>query len=209
MNRYIKAMEIGLANEEKGISYFDLKEQLQRELGTKFCENSESTFVYWFIDNFTYRYGKNDYNSFRSKWLKCLEYNAGNEKNIVEDITIKGFLINKFFLNGNASKQYLDYVELQESRIAATQAHKQSNISIWIALIAIVISGGLGTYSIFSSPKPPYEVKVIEDRTSVRQLEKKIKGLEVNYQKENEKLKNELYEAKTTISTLKGEKTLK
>lgn len=52
LNRYIKAMEIGLNNEERGITYFDLVEELEKELNFKFGEQSKLTFLVWFSQNF-------------------------------------------------------------------------------------------------------------------------------------------------------------
>ncbi|MEM6813280.1 MAG: hypothetical protein AAF600_02685 [Bacteroidota bacterium] len=97
----------------------------------------------------------------------------------------------KYWQDGNANKQYLDYLELQESRKAATTARKQSSWSIGIALLAIVVSSLLGLYSINSAPKPiqpPYDVKIIEDRSGADELNK-----------ENDSLRNRLYEANILI----------
>ena len=52
MNRYIKAMEIGLANEENGISYFDLVYELHGSKEKCFSEGAEITFYSWFKNNF-------------------------------------------------------------------------------------------------------------------------------------------------------------
>jgi|SRR5690606_32637436 len=52
MNRYIKAMEIGLANEKEGISYFELLEKMQKDLGYTFNRSAEATFLSWFDENF-------------------------------------------------------------------------------------------------------------------------------------------------------------
>ena len=51
-NRYIKAMEIGLAYEDVGITYPNLINKIQQHTG-KMTLYAESTFYYWFIDNFS------------------------------------------------------------------------------------------------------------------------------------------------------------
>ncbi|GBF18228.1 hypothetical protein C21_00385 [Arenibacter sp. NBRC 103722] len=201
MNRYIKAMEIGLANEEKGISYINLVDQMQNELGYKFSYSAELTFMEWFNSNFTSDMVKMDYYNNTGKLRDYQSKRDGakvnHNKSMNADI-IRNILSVNHFLNGEASKQYLDYLELKESRIAAIQARKQSNFSIGIAIGAILISSVLGWYSIKIAPEPPYDVKVIEDKTRSKELEK-----------ENRELKEELFKAEIMVKVFeaKEEKT--
>lgn len=167
MNRYINAMEIGNANEKDGITYFELVNQLEKIMGYKFDSNSESTFYYWFVDNFsTY----NNEIKLNSRW-KADFHSYLNKKHQFSrldiDIQNKGhqmeinFKLIQWFLNGEASKQYLDYIELSESRIAATDARQKSIVSIRIAVAALLASAILGIYSIYPNPKTPYDVRII------------------------------------------------
>jgi len=188
-------MEIGLANEEKGISYFDLVEQVQTSLGFKFGKQSELTFLIWFGNNFSKsekRLNHEDYSNF--KWLQELRSSGVLDASLKQRAdTVKSRLSFKYWLDGLAAKQYLDYVELQESRKAAIQARKQSNKSIWIAIGAIIVSSALGLYSLYNTsepPQPPFEVKVIEDKTNTKQLQKRV-----------DSLKNEIYEAQMIIDS--------
>lgn len=104
MNRYIKAMEIGLVNEENGISYLELKYNLLNSLSITFDENSESTFIYWFVENFRYRNGWYDNSSFRFKWLGYLDYENGDLTKLNDHLFIQGFFSESHFLNGQAAK---------------------------------------------------------------------------------------------------------
>src|SRR5690606_25698802 len=81
------------------------------------------------------------------------------------NVRLYDYLNQKWFLNGEASKQYLDYLELQEARLAAIQSRKQSNWSIVIAVGAIVLSTVFGIISMYQqeNAQPPYEVKIIEN----------------------------------------------
>src|SRR5690606_10434928 len=111
-------------------------------------------------------------------------YHKNGIKKRESNLTIKGkFLFEqldskKWFLNGEAAKQYLDYQELVLARKTATEAKKQSNVSIWLAITAIIVSAVVGIVSIVidlnvpTPPKPPYDVKVIEDNAHTKELER-------------------------------------
>lgn len=181
-NRYIKAMEIGLANEEKGISYFDLVKELEKQPNSKFGKESELTFLVWFSQNFR-RSDKDLTRGDVENYRWHLKLRDGEDLSDVQKRTannIESKLKFKYWLNGEAAKQYLDYQELVESRKASTQAKKQSNISIILAILAIIISTVLG-YS-------TQDVKIVEDGTRTLQLER-----------ENSQLKDELYKAEMML----------
>ena len=63
-------MEIGLAHEDIGITYIDLIDKLQEETG-KMSPYAESTFYYWFIDNFS---ATNIDTKLASDWKNQFEY---------------------------------------------------------------------------------------------------------------------------------------
>lgn len=204
MNRYIKAMEIGNANEVEGISYFELVHYLFSTKEKVFTMNAEKTFCVWFMDNFspfdpeyqshTKFNASSDFRQFLIDNSKTPSYHARGSNPRIYD-----YLDQKWFLNGDASKQYIDYLELKESRIAATHARKQSNYSIRIAVGAILISTILGLASLLYQPEqaqPPFDVKVIEDKTGNKELEKK-----------NKELKEKLYKAELFIRVLEGEQS--
>ena len=201
MNRYIKAMEIGLANEERGISYINLIDKLQKDLGYKLSYSAELTFMEWFISNFTSDTVNIDYhnniNKLRDYQSKRDGAKINPPKSLNADLMLQKLSI-RHFLSGQASKQYLDYLELKESRLAATQARKQSNYSIGIAIAAIVLSGVLGIASLMyqtDNVKPPFDVKAIEDLTGKDKLFE-----------ENKELKEKLYKAELMISLYESDK---
>lgn len=118
MNRYIKAMEIGLANEENGITYFDLSAQVQKELKIKFGRQSELTFLVWFGENFSksdINLKKEDYNNFKY-WHSGESDTPINEAQNKRVSSIKFRLGLRYWLNGTAAKQYLDYKEYKAAR---------------------------------------------------------------------------------------------
>ncbi|MCR9228857.1 MAG: hypothetical protein NXH90_15670 [Flavobacteriaceae bacterium] len=196
-NRYIKAMEIGLAREKEGISYFDLIAELEKQPDFKFGNESELTFLVWFSQNFR-RSDKDLTRGDVQKYRWHIKQRNGDNLSVEQQRTaevIVNDLKYKYWLNGEASKQYLDYQELVESRKAATQAKKQSNISIGIAIFALLVSAGVGILSVivdlvayYKSPVPPYDVKIMEDNTRTQQLER-----------ENGQLKEELYKAEMML----------
>jgi hypothetical protein len=190
MNRYIKAMEIGLAHENVGITYNDLISKIQEDSG-RMTIYAESTFYYWFVDNFS---ATNIESKLYSGWKTNFEYYYYFKHSINKpkgNLTESGEVLYrqldsvKWFLNGEASKQYLDYLELQESRQTAQDARKASkeanekaSKSIRLAIWAIVVSAAVGLFSIIvdlvafsKSPVPPYDVKVIENDAQTKELE--------------------------------------
>ncbi|MDO6819073.1 hypothetical protein [Zobellia sp. 1_MG-2023] len=191
MNRYIKAMEIGRANEENGITYFDLVKEVEKGLDRKFNESSEATFYDWFTDSFIKKGGNDELKEQMFRW-KIRNYFTNKYVNPDSRFKesrdwkdVENILNTHYFLNGITSKQYLDYLELKEARKNAKQATGFSLFSIFVAVAAIVI----GAIQSISSPKPPYEVQVIEDRTRTKEL-----------QQENQDLKEELYKAQMLIA---------
>jgi len=181
-------MEIGLAHEDKGITYFELVYAIHGTKEKVFTTEAEYTFFNWFIENFDGVEGVAWLGNVNLSALfhKFLTYNEKANTYHVRRTNSKMFdyLNVPFFLRGHAAKQYLDYVELQESRKTAMEAKKQSNVSIWLAVGAIVISTILGWASLNSTQN----VKVIEDTTKTQLIEK-----------ENQHLKDELYKAEMML----------
>ncbi|WP_421812445.1 hypothetical protein [Flagellimonas sp.] len=186
-NRYIKAMEIGLAHEKKGITYNDLIDKIQHDIG-RMSLYAESTFYYWFIDNFSAtNIETKNYSGWKSQFEYYYYFKHGINKpksNLTEsgESLYRQLEKIKWFLNGEASKQYGDYQELvesrqiaQDARKASTEANKKASKSIRLAIASIVISGIVGVASIIidlRAPKPPYDVRVIENKTKTERLEK-------------------------------------
>ena len=192
-NRYIKAMEIGEAHEDEGISYFDLVLGINNMNNKPMGEHAEKTFFEWFMDNFTLYRGKKELKSYSVYFKAYLKQKHGNEVNLNTLPHLNGLIARldeKFFLDGQAAKQYLDYKELQQSVKSAQSARFWAIISIIVALIAI----GISAYSVFASPNPPYDVKIIEDNTKVKEL-----------QNENDQLKEKLYKAEMMVKVLEDE----
>lgn len=185
-------MEIGSKNLEKGITYPDMLNTLKNKSKTEILATPDSNFNFamWFINNFSCRDFDSNYNSnnrdFKYKIYRyyfklkghllsesvMLQYEESkpttSEAINAYIITkyIRKFFKQKFFLNGETNKQYIDYLELKESRISSKQALKKANISILVAVIALLISAGFSGLEYFKEepnyPQPPFEVKVKE-----------------------------------------------
>ena len=207
MNRYIKAMEIGLANEDEGISYFDLIKGLDKFKGKSMGEEAEMTFFTWFNENFTSGEGKVDAQGYSGYFIQYLKSKDKDGSKIQKDKeqyvdALKKDLAKKYFLDGQAAKQYLDYQELQQSvqtakdaQTASIEANQKSTTSIRIAIAALIASAVLGIVQIVASRNPTYEVKIIEDNTKVNEL-----------QKENVNLREKLYKAEMMVKVLEETK---
>lgn len=198
MNRYIKAMQIGLAHEKDGISYHELLTKLETMLGEKMDSGAEKTFVVWFVENFTADNRKGNNQTILGNFNKYINIrNAKEDKGKLEHseyLMVKKLLSKRHWLDGATAKQYLDYQELQDSRKAAIQAKKQSNVSIAIAIFALLVSTGFGIISLSNSPKPPYDVRVIDDISRTRQLEQ-----------DNSELREKLYKTELQIKVYEAD----
>lgn len=56
-----------------------------------------------------------------------------------------------FILSYEAAFNYLDFLELQQARENARDAHRSSTAAIWIAIASMIISGVLSVWQIYSS----------------------------------------------------------
>lgn len=169
--------------------------------------DSKFNFVLWFVDNFscTKTYYQRQNSDFRFNVIFFYRHMKGisltddeiqyytENKNVVDskftqtdhrkyhtDVYIKEFFKQSFFLNGSTNKQYIDYLELVESRESSQQALEKADESIKLAtessksarnalvvsIITAIASIGLSIYEM-NKPKPeclqlPYEAKVIQ-----------------------------------------------
>jgi|SRR5690606_16538487 len=166
-NRYIIAMEIGNENEGNGVTYHELVKELEKRRGEPLTKYGECTFMQWFLENYSTPSKPKDINlMYRYKY--CIEYvKQKHGENFADEIKSsiskykKNVLDIKTFLNGDASKKYIDYLELVEARQSSKKAIKKANTSIWIAIITMFISIVFSIWNINTQPKPPLEVKVI------------------------------------------------
>lgn len=188
-------MEIGLANEKEGISYHDLLEKIEAKFDTLNI-GAEKTFLSWFLENFSSEDGKT-----KNKYILAyhIYYMAdkhqsdaatGHQQDEINEI--RTLLSKKYWLDGTASKQYVDYLELVEARTSSKKA-------IGIAIVAILITGFI-SFLEYNKPEPiipqqPYDVKVIENNPKVQELEKEVK-----------ELTSELHKAEMLISSFESEK---
>lgn len=99
----------------------------------------------------------------------------------------------KFVLSGKTFKQYIDYLELKESREQALKANKTAKVSILIAMITLFASTIIPLFS-KPIPQPPLEVEVIDDKVQNQAMELEIRTL-----------KKELQRVETLILTYKSD----
>ena len=201
-NIYIKAIEIGFKN-PKGITYFDLKEQIEREIEFSSVPEAQVTFIDWFLEYF---YSPEVVEPDIDRVLiSSKAYLLGHSTDSSYKRNYDNILGKLFFIKGLTLKYYLDYKELQEARdysqkaltksneslVLSRKSLKVSNKSFLVALLAFAIPTILTFWFNITSEdpiKPPYEVIIIEDNTSTPQLEKEVK-----------ELRDQLYEAKMLI----------
>jgi hypothetical protein len=197
-NRYIIAMEIGLDNEAEGITYHQLVDELEKHRGISLTKYAECTFMQWFLENYSTPSKPSDANS-EKRYKYCIYFvkkKHGKEYAEKTNQSIKEYenkILNvKCFINGDASKKYVDYLELVESRESSKQAIKKANDSIWLAIAAMVISIGFSIYNLNTQTEPPYKVEVINQPPQPNQ-------------KLIDSLKDELYKADRLISIYEGD----
>lgn len=160
---------------------------METELGYKFSLGAESSFFIWFADNFSSGMGKLNMGHYKRNFLRYLEDKANKDidPEFGNYLALMTILRKQYRLDGHAAKQYLDYLELVESRQTAQDAREASkkainkaDKSIKLAIWAIVVSAIVGVSSIIidivsftKSPIPPYDVKVIENDTHIKELQ--------------------------------------
>lgn len=193
-NRYIKAMEIGLSHEEEGISYFDLVYELHGTDQKQFSKEAELTFFKWFHENFdcieeNWDIRANDYKG-QFWWYLVNNEKGGDYHSSGIDRRLHNILLEPFFLRGLAAKQYLDYREYKAARKNALWATIFAIISILIAAVSFLLS----FQATKEAPRPPYDVKIIEDNTRTQQLEK-----------ENRELIDKLNKAEVTLRAFEND----
>lgn len=200
-------MELGYEN-QNGIKYSLLKQKLE-ESGITFGRFLEPAFMKWIGDSFDSDYSTELQlvNEIRKASAHIKEPDRLDAEYRRAYDTFSGKV---WVIKGSTVKQYIDYLELKESResaeraqSASIEANKKSSTSIKLAVVAIAI-GLIGTILTFvqnmDNPKTPYDVRVIEDKTKSKELEK-----------ENRELKEELFKAEMMVKVLesKQDKTTK
>lgn len=187
-NMFIKAMEIGFKYDD-GISYFNLRTKVEVATNKTLEDSKDKTFLFWFLDNFY------------SQDLDTLTKETDIQKKYRrKDPQLISMLQQKFYLRGETVKQYLDYLELKEAREHSETSHRQSIKAIRIAIASLIITAILSIVSIVISvnetspnyPSPPFEVKIIEDKTN-------------DQRKEITRLKDELTKADELIQIYEAE----
>lgn len=176
-NIYIKALEIGNSR-PNGILFNDLVEKLEEELDLELSLDAQYGLVEWFVDSFTTVDWIRENGESYKKVIPEYYQMTGHEHELI----YVDFHRAKFVLTGKSMKQYIDYLELKESRVQANRAHKMSLVSICIAVATLLISVWFSIYSA-KPPNPPYDVKIIEDKTNSLELENQIKTLKENLDK--------------------------
>lgn len=158
MNIYIKAMEIGYNNPE-GITYHDLKDEIERSLMLKIEGQMEYSFIVWFVNNFS----SSEFSSIdRVFFNKIREYIYGRYGENTRNKRAYDRLRNLFFIKGETLKQYIDYLELSHAKKSSRKAFTLSIISIIIAIVSLLVT--LVIQLVHSYPEPPYEVIVVDNK---------------------------------------------
>lgn len=136
---YVLAMEIG-SQFPDGITFDELVTKIENKSGKKISTNARYGLVEWFVEAFTTddQIRGLSHKPFETYHTMIPSY-FRNKRDIYE-LAYKDFQLAKFVLSGNTFKQYIDYLELKESREQAKKANRTAIISIIIAMITLVIS---------------------------------------------------------------------
>lgn len=144
-NIYIKTLEIGVENINKGISYNEVK----KEIGSLVPE-FETAYINWFYNNF---YNKIAWKRIMLEPLdRYIDLNNFNECN--NQIA---------YLTGDGHLKYIEYLELKEARKSAKRAYVMALIAIVISAIAASTSIVGVIKSHYNAP-PTVNVNVTNDR---------------------------------------------
>lgn len=178
---YVMAMEIG-SEFPDGITFDELIEKIEEKSGKKISINAKYGLVEWFVDAFTTddRIRASSHKPFETYHTIIPSY--FRDKRDFYEPAFQDFQRAKFVLSGKTFKQYIDYLELKESREQALKANKTAKVSIWIAMITLLASTIIPLFS-KPIPQPPFEVEVIDDRGQNHALEQEIKTLKEELQK--------------------------
>nr|WP_298997266.1 hypothetical protein [uncultured Allomuricauda sp.] len=201
-NIYIKALDIGMKN-PNGIKYQKVVEAIADVINENLNTQAEYNFIEWLVDNFHNSELKSD--NLKIKFL-------GNARAVLSEQEVaktyhQGYdnvMNHPWLLKGKAIKQYLDYLELKESREQAAKANRRAMYSIAIALLSLAFSI---LFSVLSPkpPMPPYDVRVLETNQPNNTESKLVIDSIVNdrVNKEEESIKKVPTKVNTTIDSMK------
>ncbi|WP_127137993.1 hypothetical protein [Flagellimonas oceanensis] len=189
---YVMAMEIG-SEFPDGITFDELIEKIEKKSGKTISINAKYGLVEWFVEAFTTddRIRASSHKPFETYRTMIPSY--FRDKRDFYLPAFQDFQRAKFVLSGKTFKQYIDYLELKESREQALKANRTAKVSIWIAMITLLASTIIPLFS-KPIPQPPFEVEVIDDKTQNQALELEIRAL-----------KEELQRVETLIQTYKSD----
>lgn len=182
-NIYVMAMEYG-SNNLNGFLYPDIKKWIEEKRGEKLNFDTEFAFVDWFVNSFSSHNFMDSNKGVYNKDIILNAYRQSGSHGVKER-----FNKSVWVMAGQTNKQYIDYLELKESREHAQKAFKTSFWSIIIASISLVVS--VIFFFLAAKPQlPPYEVKIIENKVDDSKQRFKI-----------DSLRNELHEAEMLLES--------
>lgn len=142
-NIYIRSLKLGFERNE-GISFNEVIEILDIKINKDIA--FKVNYTKWFFENFITESSEN------------IPTYTIKRDNIDEKIRI--IREQKAYLKGDALMKYIDYVELESTRIASNTATKFSYASLFIAILAVLIPILL-SFCKNDIPKGPFDVNVI------------------------------------------------
>ena len=123
-NIYIETLKIGVANLDAGISYNEVKRQLNHPIPN---EEFETAYINWFYSNF-----------FESN--VHLNVKTFNTNHIVILKSFKGYNNETAHITGEAIFMYYQYLEVKEARSSSRTATRISLIALAISTLAATAS---------------------------------------------------------------------
>lgn len=170
---YITAMEIGSSNLKEGISYTEVKRQVQKEHNFVFKPNSEFSFIIWFLENY-FSPDFKDYDLIGGWDNGIRDYlYRGDAIDVMYRKRYEKFKESIFFLKGDAEKKLIDYQELRDNR----RQSKRAFIMALLALILTLIVPFIKDYYFAKEIKTEIKRKEINKSLNSVTLKKNRKGI--------------------------------
>jgi len=134
---YIKALELGEKRGSKGISFYEMVEELKIEIPN---DSFKVNLMIWFYTNF---YNKNLESRIVGQQSSINDTHRINERVLPN---IAHYNTQESYIKGEALNKYIDFVELQRTREASKKATIFAYASILIASLSIILPFVLPKY---------------------------------------------------------------
>jgi len=143
-NVYLAALEHGIEKMGQKLTYHDMKNYLMMKFPT-FVENYELYFIIWFFKNF--HNPRMSTFHFQPEWLDLGQKIDGKDiRGVAKMVAVFGS--DDVSITAEGFFNYIEYVELNEARKSAQDAHVDAISALKLARFALWVSASLAGVSI-------------------------------------------------------------